>query len=95
LPCLKLKISFSNIRKYYFSRVVAPVYRVVALVDALDLLLQLLLTTGDLDLDVVDVFGDALDVEEVGSIGGTVLLLSVVDDVFMVSDHLVDLGQGI
>lgn len=69
---------------------------VLALVDAVQLLLQLVPAVRDVDLDVVDVLGHALDAEVVGvatRVGRFSAL--VVDDVLMVSNYLLQLGKGV
>ena len=66
---------------------VPAIYRVLALVDPIDLLLQLLPSVRNLHLDVIDIFGDALNAEQVGSVGwpGVLLPPPVVDDLLVIS----------
>lgn len=75
--------------------VVVLVDGVLALVDAVELLLQLVPAVRDVDLDVVDVLGHSLDAEVVGVavVGGFPAL--VVDDVLVVADHFLELRERV
>ena len=79
--------------------VVVLVDGVLALVNAVELLLQFVPAVGDVHLDVVDVLGDALDAEVVGVVGADVGVgrfpALVVADVRVVADHVLERGRRV
>ena len=73
-----------------------------ALIDSADLLLDPVSAIREANFDLVDIFGDSLDVEDVGvAVGRFVLVvdvapsLSLVDDVLVIPNHFLQFRKGV
>ena len=94
----KNKISFLYPGQYYVLRVVAFVNCVLAHVDSIYLLLDLLSSIRQVNIDVVYVFGCPLDAKKARIIVADLLywlFLAIVDDTLMVPDNFLEFWQSV